>query len=84
MGKEAGYTSAQGAIMGGFVNRGGRPGSVASGWLMDRFDRYRVIAASFCLAARSLRAVHGMQSTFRARRCSPLLGDRSFPARIPA
>ncbi|HEM7894683.1 MFS transporter [Burkholderia cepacia] len=53
--------------MGGFVNRGGRPGSVASGWLMDRFDRYRVIAASFCLAARSLRAVHGMQSTFRAR-----------------
>ncbi|KWF87254.1 hypothetical protein WL94_18685 [Burkholderia cepacia] len=34
---------------------------------MDRFDRYRMSATSFCLAARSLRAVHGMQSTFRAR-----------------
>ncbi|MCA7891509.1 hypothetical protein [Burkholderia cepacia] len=67
MGKEAGYTSAQGAIMGGFVNRGGRPGSVASGWLMDRLDRYRVSDASLCLAARSFRAVHGMQSTFRPR-----------------
>ncbi|UQO39182.1 hypothetical protein [Burkholderia cepacia] len=65
MGKSAGYTSAHGAIMVGFVNRGGRPGSVASGWLTDRFDRYRVSATSFCLAARSLRAVHGMQSTFR-------------------
>ncbi|WP_334045651.1 hypothetical protein [Burkholderia cepacia] len=65
MGKEAGYTSAQGAIMGGFVNWSGAPGSVASGWLMDRLDRYRMIAASFCLAARSLRAAHGMQSTFR-------------------
>lgn len=39
MGKGAGYTSAQGAIMGGFLNWGGTPGSVASGWLMDRFDR---------------------------------------------
>lgn len=39
MGKGAGYTSAQGAIMGGFVNWSGTPGSVASGWLMDRFDR---------------------------------------------
>ncbi|KVF12561.1 hypothetical protein WJ06_33280 [Burkholderia cepacia] len=57
MGKEAGYTSAQGAIMGGFVNWSGAPGSVVSGWLMDRLDRYRVSDASFCLAARSLRAV---------------------------
>ena len=65
MAKSTGYTSAQGAIMVGFLNRGGRPASVASGRLMDRFDRYRVSATSFCLAARSLRAVHGMQSTFR-------------------
>ncbi|MCA8216479.1 hypothetical protein LGN20_21495 [Burkholderia cepacia] len=43
--------------MGGFVNWSGAPGSVASGWLMDRLDRYRMIAASFCLAARSFRAV---------------------------
>jgi AAHS family 4-hydroxybenzoate transporter-like MFS transporter len=66
MAKDAGYTSAQGAIMVGFLNWGGTLGSVAIGWLMDRFDRYRVIAASFCLAALSLWAVHGMQSTFWA------------------
>ncbi|QOH35491.1 putative membrane protein [Burkholderia cepacia] len=38
MGKGAGYTSAQGAIMVGFVNWAGTPGSI--GWLTDRFDRY--------------------------------------------
>ncbi|MBC8862839.1 aromatic acid/H+ symport family MFS transporter, partial [Escherichia coli] len=40
MAKDAGYTSAQGAIMVGFLNWGGTLGSVAIGWLMDRFDRY--------------------------------------------
>ncbi|MCA7931568.1 hypothetical protein LGM45_21210 [Burkholderia cepacia] len=73
MEKEAGYTSAQGAIMGGFVNWSGAPGSVASGWLMDRLDRYRVSDASFAWR-------HGRSGPGR---CSPLLGDRSFPARIP-
>lgn len=64
MAKDAGYTGAQGAIMVGFLNWGGTLGSIAIGWLMDRFDRYYTVAASFCLAALSLWAVHGMQSTF--------------------
>lgn len=42
---------------------GGTLGSIAIGSLMDRFDRYRTIAESFCVAALSLWAVHGMQST---------------------
>jgi AAHS family 4-hydroxybenzoate transporter-like MFS transporter len=66
MAKEAGYTTAQGAIMVGFLNWGGTLGSIAIGWLMDRFDRYFTVAASFCMGAISLWAVHSAGSTFWA------------------
>ncbi|SMG61358.1 MFS transporter [Paraburkholderia susongensis] len=66
MAKEAGYTSAQGAVMVGFLNWGGTLGSIAIGWLMDRFNRYLTVAVSFCMAAVSLWAVHSVESTFWA------------------
>ena len=66
MAKEAEYTSAEGAVMVGVLNWGGTLGSIAIGWLMDRFDRYFTVAVSFCMAAISLWAVHSVQSTFWA------------------
>ncbi|CAG9252167.1 hypothetical protein BCEP4_1350059 [Burkholderia cepacia] len=84
MGKGAGYTSAQGAIMVGFVNWAGTPGSVAIGWLTDRFDRYGLFPRVFAWRYGHSGPRTGCSRRSGPSRCSPLLGDRSFPAPMPA
>jgi AAHS family 4-hydroxybenzoate transporter-like MFS transporter len=64
--KDAGYTSAQGAILIGMFNWGGTLGSVAIGWLMDRLNRYVLVSASFGLAAISLWTIHFAGAGFLA------------------
>jgi MFS transporter, AAHS family, 4-hydroxybenzoate transporter len=61
---EAGYTGAQGAILIGLFNWGGTLGSVANGWLMDRWNRYFLVSMCFGLAAASLWMISGVGASF--------------------